>query len=205
MFPVFKKKFLLKFIIKYFVWDFDGTLYQDDNQLGSQLRQAFYQTSIQQQPSLKIDEFDSISQQLGSWSKAASFITQIPEIKILDRVDKKVDKRKYIKKNMAIVKLIEDKTQFHHLILTNSTLKEVTDCLPLIGFKNQPFEKIFSRDNTQLLKPDNEIFSQIISYTKLPRLCHVCIGDSIKSDIDPAKKFGFQAVPIWEISKLFSK
>lgn len=152
-----------------------------------------------------MSEFDHISQQLGSWSKAASCITKISEMKILDSVDKKVDKRRYIKKNPAIVKFISNNPQFHHLILTNSTLKEVTDCLPLIGFKNQPFDKIFSRDSTRLLKPDNKIFDQIISYTKSPRLCHLCIGDSIKSDIDPANKFGFQAIPIWEISKLFLK
>ena len=121
---------------------------------------------------------------------------------MLDEIDKQIHKKKYIKKNLKIVSFIKEHDKFKHLILTNSTSKEVLDCLPAIGFTDNPFEKVFSRDITHLLKPNSAIFSKISSYTKSPKFRHICIGDSTENDIKPAQEFGFQAIPVWEIDKL---
>lgn len=197
-----KSKCFLK-SIKCIIWDYDGTLYKSD-EIGIELKKAFFLISKKHKSKLTIAKFNNKSKLLGSWSTATSFFTSMSEEDILDLVDSKVDKLKFIKKNPKIVKFIQStKKKYLHLILTNSTKKEVELGLKKIGFKKNTFSKIFSRDYTKLLKPDMNIYKQIQNFTNLKKNDHLCIGDSLFCDIKPAKEFGFKAIPIWELFEVF--
>lgn len=196
---------LQRFLVKYIVWDFDGTLYQNPK-LGNKLKQFFFDMAKQNQKGLSVDKFDQLSTQFGSWSAAASHITKIDELELLSLSNQTIDKTKYLLSDPKIVILIEKKlNHYHHIILTNSTFKEVKSCLKVIGFKATIFEKIFARDNTGLIKPNPLLFTKITQYTKSPKFRHLFIGDSVSQDILPAQKRGFPAIPIWDLSKLFPK
>jgi len=196
--------FFIRKTIKYIIWDFDGTLYQSQK-LGHDLYLTFLNIAKTKNKKLSQKKFDSYSEDLGSWSAATSKLTSISEFKILDLADTKINKLKYIKKNRPLIKIIESTSHhYHHLILTNSTSQEVLECLPIIGFSENSFEKIFSRDTTHLLKPNPQIYNQILAFTKTPKFRHLFIGDSYAHDIKPTKSLGFQALPIWEIKKIFS-
>lgn len=197
-----KSKYFLR-SIKCIIWDYDGTLYESE-EIGSELKKTFFLISKKYKTKLTMVEFDNKSELLGSWSTATNYFTSMPETDILDLVDSKIDKLKFIKKNPEIVKFIEStQKKYLHLILTNSTKKEVELGLKKIGFKENTFNKIFSRDYTKFLKPDVEIYKQIQNFTNLKKNNFLCVGDSLSCDIKPAKEFGFKAIPIWEINKIF--
>lgn len=202
--------FIIRNTTKYIVWDFDGTLYEN-KKLGHDLFQQFYLLAKKKNKTLSQNSFKKISQKTGSWSAAVSHLTSISEFKVLDLVDSKINKKNYLQRNSSLVRLIEStQNKYHHLIFTNSTTLEVIACLKKIGFNTKekntgPFEKIFARDNTKLLKPNPKIFKQILDFTHTAKFRHLFVGDSISHDILPAKKYGFKAIPIWELSTLFSK
>lgn len=194
--------------IKYIVWDFDGTLYQS-KKLGRDLYREFFNLARATNKKLSPVSFDLCTEKCGSWSVAVSKILNKSEGEILDMIDTKILKNKYIKKNPDIVNFIEStQNHYHHLILTNSTYMEVVSGLKKIGFDTSiyetgPFKKIFSRDNTFMIKPDNRIYKEILSFTKVSKFRHLFVGDSIAHDIKPAQSLGFKTLPIWEVSKCF--
>ncbi|MFA5025592.1 MAG: HAD family hydrolase [Candidatus Shapirobacteria bacterium] len=200
--------FIIRKTVKYIVWDFDGTLYEN-KKLGRDLQSAFFDIAKNKDKNLTQKSFNIATEKFGSWSAAAAQLSSIPELKVLDIVDSKINKAIYLKKNLTLVKQIEStQNQYHHLILTNSTTAEVISCLKKIGFNTDkkptgPFEKIFGRDSTRLLKPNLKIYNKILAYTKAPKFTHLFIGDSLNHDINPARLSGFQALPIWEINKIF--
>lgn len=201
--------FILK-TIKYIVWDFDGTLYQSQK-LGDDLYTTFLNIVKSKNKKITKKEFDIATEKFGSWSTATAYFTSTPELKILNLADTKFNKLKYIKANPSLVHTIESTlSNYHHLILTNSTSQEVIDSLKIIGFNlhsspTGPFEKIYSRDITHHLKPDPKIYKQILKFTKALKIQHLFIGDSYAHDIKPAQSLGFQTLPIWEINKIFKQ
>ena len=202
-----RKRYLRK-TVKYIIWDFDGTLYQS-KKLGTDLRLVFLKIAKGKRKSVSSRVFNSYTKKHGSWSVAASKLTSLPEAEILDMADTKIDKLKYTKTNLGLVRVIEStQDRYHHLILTNSTSQEVVSSLKKIGFDTTssttgPFEKIFSRDTTGLIKPNPKIYDQILAYTRSAKNRHLFIGDSLTHDIYPARKLGFMGLPIWDIELFF--
>lgn len=191
-----------KSLIRIIVWDFDGTLWRDPA-LGERIKNCYMDFIIEKSAnSISADEFNSLTQNLGSWSKVASKLTNLSEDEVVDWVERKFDKTKYLKKDIKTVNLIEQLKDFRHLILTNSSGQQVSAGLKRIGFKKKqglkyyPFEKIFSRDELDAIKPHPESFNKVRQYSKKPSYCHLMVGDSYEEDINPARKYGFQAVHI---------
>ncbi len=188
--------------IRYIVWDFDGTLWQDPN-LGKKIKDKYSEFIKRQSAhSYKEDEFDILVEKLGNWSAAASKLTNVPKKNIIDWVEDSFDKTIYIKRDKKLVRTIEQLSDYKHFILTNSTKKQAEKGLKRIGFKNKgghkffPFEKIFSPETLRALKPHPEAFKAVCSYTGELPIRHLMVGDSLLEDIEPARLFGFQAVHI---------
>jgi HAD superfamily hydrolase (TIGR01549 family) len=194
---------LSKIVIKYIVWDLDGTLYQNET-LGKDIKNYFYMRLKKIIPTLTDEKFKDLTKTYGSWSAVVSHFTNENEFNVLDDFDKAVSRSSYLRPDPKIVDLIENKLSgFHHLILTNSGSEEALLCLEKIGFKPKTFEKIFARDTTKLLKPDPNIYPIIKRYTRTPNFRHLFIGDSLPHDIIAPKKLGFQSLPIWEVDHFF--
>lgn len=192
---------LSKIITKYIVWDLDGTLYQNDA-LGKDIKNYFYQQLKKHIPTLTSRKFDQLTTTHGSWSAVVSHYAKKNEFDVLDDFDKTVVRSSYLRKDQKMVDLIENKlSTYHHLILTNSGLEEAQKCLNKIGFSPSTFEKIFARDTVKMLKPDPKIYPIIKGYTKALNIRHLFVGDSVAHDIIPPKKLGFQSLPIWDINQ----
>ena len=201
------KKFFLLRNIEVIVWDFDGTLYQNED-LVLALEKAFwksYQKYTKKENSL--DDFRLMAGRYGGWSKAIAEISGKPEMEVIDEVEDAFDKASFLEKDANLLAMMVDLSQFQHLILTNSREKDTAKCLEKIGFetsKNNPFfSKIFARDNLKALKPSEKILEKLISFTEKKRRSHLMIGDSYFSDINPAKEFGFKAIHINDFKQLF--
>lgn len=192
--------------IKCIIWDYDGTLYNDENDLiGTHLEKFFFKISKQNNKKITLNDFREKTKKLGSWAKATNFYTSISLISLMDIVSRKFHKEKYIQSNQPIVNFIEStKGKYIHLILTDSTSNEVLNGLNKIGFKNNPFKEIISRDISKLSKPNDILFKRIKEKYHFKKNSFLCIGDSIKIDINPARKFGFKAIPVWELSNFFN-
>lgn len=191
--------------IKCIIWDYDGTLYNDqDGLIGKHLEKVFLKITKQYNKKITINSFRKKTKKLGSWAKTTSFYTSIPLINLMDLISKEFNKEKYIHRNQKIVNFVEStKNRFIHLILTDSTSNEVLTGLKKIGFEDNPFTEIISRDISKILKPNKILFEKIQKKYNLKKKNFLCVGDSVKIDINPAKDFGFKAIPIWEIKNLF--
>lgn len=192
---------LSKLLVKFIVWDLDGTLYQNEK-LGKDTKNYFYNNLKKVIPDLTTQKFNELTITHSSWSAVLSYYSKKDEFTILDNYDKTINRSNYLKNDPKIVNLIENKlSSYHHLILTNSGSEEAIKCLDKIGFNPKTFDKIFARDTTKLLKPDPKIYSLISDYTKTMKLRHLFVGDSLAHDVIAPKKYGYQSIPIWEIDQ----
>lgn len=204
------KSILLKRSVKVIVWDFDGTLYKSKRLIEAYEKEYFdYTKSKSNNKSLTIAEFRKLVRDHGSWMNASSFVTNIRDIEIANYVDRRVKKANYIKHNKGMVNLICNIKNCQHVILSNASKKDIIDGLKKIGFIKSkdgflPFKAILSREN-HVEKPKIFSFKQVQKITKLPPQKHLMIGDSIREDIEPAKKIGFQALHIDEAEIILQK
>ena len=201
-----KKFFLLK-NIEVIIWDFDGTLYQNED-LVLALEKAFWKSYQRHSPeNNSLDDFRLMAGKYGGWSKAIVEISGKSEIEVIDEVEDNFDKSSFLDRDVNLLLMMDNLNQFQHLILTNSREKDTVKCLEKIGFEtsnNNPFfSKIFARDNLNALKPSEKILDKLISFTGKKRKNHLMIGDSYFSDINPAKEFGFKAIHINDFKQLF--
>lgn len=185
--------------IKVIVWDFDGTLHVSRE--SAQAMEKTFIRIIANHESLNIKEAEKLfikKTRNVSWSKATSIITGIKELDVLTELEENINRLAFVKIDQELVKLFNKLSKFRHIILTNAIHKNITSALKQMGFpkdkNNQisPFEKIFSIDKTGSFKPNAEIFKNILTYTKLPPDQHLIVGDSLKTDILPAKKLKFR-------------
>jgi HAD superfamily hydrolase (TIGR01549 family) len=183
---------------KIIVWDYDGTLYQN-SKLVENLEKAYFkyfQKNTGKDWTLK--HFRTESAKNDGWAKTISIYTQKNLTNIMDDVEKNFKKHLYLKKDNSLITKITSLKNKKHLILSNSKTLDIKKGLEAIGFnkKNSIFEKIVGRDSYGFYKPDPRIFKMIQEYSKLPTKKHLMIGDSLKDDILPAKKAGFNTLHI---------
>lgn len=192
--------------ISVFVWDFDGTLYRHEK-LADDLKAAYFALcSKENYRHLLLSDFDNLAKKYGRWSKAISVLTGVNEIDIISYVENKIDKASYLNHKNRLVSISERLSSYKHLILSNSSESQIKSCLLKLGYRKKPgfeifpFEKIFGRDTTGVLKPDEKAFKTLLEYTKLKPDLHLVIGDSFSEDINPARRLGFQAIHVTEVA-----
>lgn len=202
--------YILPRLIRVIVWDYDGTIFRSP-EIGIAYEKKYFEFSQKNSTSrLKsIDDFRNIVKSRGSWKKAASFITGKNEMDIVNWVDSRVKKSKFVKPDKNIVQLIERLSGYQHLILSNAKRQEIMHGLKIIGFTQKgstflPFIRIFSRDDG-INKPELKSFSRVISFTKLPARKHLIIGDSQNEDIKPARQVGIEAIHINDAQDILIK
>jgi FMN phosphatase YigB (HAD superfamily) len=197
-----------KFLITHIIWDFDGTLYHNKSMVKG-LKKLYF-SYINNHKKISQKEFNKLLKKLGKYSKVASHYLNKPEKKILDEIDVSTLFNSFLKKDKKIVSWIENMTQFQHIILSNSTTKSVKTGLNKIGFKRKqdlefyPFVKIIGCDQLKQAKPHKNAFENVVNYTNQSKVRHLMIGDSWENDVNPAKKFGIQAVHVDDVKQFFS-
>jgi HAD superfamily hydrolase (TIGR01549 family) len=196
-----------KFIITHIVWDFDGTLYQNDD-LVKNLKKAYF-SYINKHKKITNSQFNKLFLKLGKFSLVASNYLDKREREIIDEVDFLFPTSSFLKKNKKLVSWIENMDQYQHIILSNSYSKTIKKGLKKIGFKEKkkkiyPFIKIIGRDNLKKMKPHLNAFKEVLKHTKQIKIRHLMIGDSWSEDVHAPKKFGMQSIHVSQIKDFFS-
>ena len=195
--------------ISVIVWDFDGTLYRHEK-LADDLKTAYFAfCSKKNNHHLLLSDFDNLTKKHGRWSKTASALTGANETDVISYVENKIDKASYLNPKNRLVNMVGHLNGYKHLILSNSSGEQIKSCLLKLGYRKKPgfeifpFEKIFGRDATGTLKPDEKAFKTLLKYTKLKPNLHLVVGDSYSEDINPARRLGLQAIHITEVESFF--
>ena len=200
-----------RYVGRFVVWDFDGTLHQSHN-LGKHIEEQY--RILLQRLTGKIftkREFNDLSTHYGSWSRAVSNTALTPEEQAISFVDKTYNNTKFIQADAVMVSRIQKLNKYKHIILSNATHAQIVSGLQAIGFNKygnnsiSPFVAIAGRDDTGVLKPSIESFRYVLNLTRSQRLRHLFIGDSFETDIVPARAFGFWSLHRDTAIKLFDE
>ena len=186
-------------MIKVLVWDLDGTLFVSP-EAAHLMKQTFINMVAKQRglSTRKAEGIFSLKTKNLNWSRATSRLTGQPERKVLEGLENTIDRSIHIKRELKVVGILKKLGRFRHIVLTNASHENTISTLRLLGFagegkgKVSPFEKIFSLDSVKSYKPRAKMFKQVVNYTHLPPNSHLMIGDSLTTDILPAKKLNFQ-------------
>lgn len=197
-----------KKIIRWIVWDFDGTLFQS-SELGKKYEIEYFNLykNFSGKKNIQIQEFREEARKFQSWSKFIAIKFIKPEFYILDTIEKKINITNYAKRNGKILEMVLKLSNYKHIILSNCSKKLIELVLPRLGLSKNPlingpfFEKIIDRNVARCLKPDKRFFALIKSYTKDLSFRHLIIGDSLHHDIIPARESGYLALHIDQLNQ----
>jgi len=202
------KKKILHQLVRYIVWDFDGTLYQCRN-LELALEAKYFHYYRERCETISLPAFKKLSDYHGSWSTVIARHLKTSEYKIINAVERKFNKAQYVVRNDSIVQLVNSLSDYQHIIFSNSSKRQIIQGLKNIGFSKatrdnpKPFLLIIDRHAMMSIKPHPHSFQFLLKQTKAKPYQHLIIGDSWHHDIIPAKKYGFQAIHISELETFF--
>lgn len=195
--------------IKVIVWDLDGTL--DYNpEAAVQMKSAFINI-YRKHRKIGLDEANKIfveKTKTMRWDEAVSRLTGMSQKDVLTKLEKIVKREKTVTKSPELVSMIKDLDKYRHVILTSASLKNTMLVLKKLGFPRNKngdfihFEKMFTLESNAKVKPDAGVFKQILRFTKLSAEQHLVIGDTVETDILPAKKLGFRTCLVYGRSNI---
>jgi FMN phosphatase YigB (HAD superfamily) len=183
--------------IKCLVWDVDGTLYQNTDQVFNdmcQLTIEFIVDSTSGDPQV-------ISEHLKCELEVGKTLSQIVEEKyrlnsktLADVIELRVDRSKYVTSNPQLVQCFEQQLgHIDHVILTNSAQHNAQKVLVALGIRQDVFKHFLSLEQLQEdIKPSLRAFATVHTLTGYHPSEHLMIGDSLHHDIIPAKRYGFK-------------
>lgn len=192
--------------IKVLIFDVDGTLYKDVPAF-SKILHTFRIEKIanhfkisKKEAEEKLANMEKKYKSVTKGFQKLGFGTLLSIVRATERV---TDRRKYIEKDSAVVKLMINLSKKYRLfLLRNGTIKASLQVLEALGFEKKQeevFERVFSSvEDFGSMKPDLESFIGVLTYTKLKPEEHLMVGDRISVDLTPAKKMGMKtALVTW--------
>jgi len=192
--------------VKYCIWDVDLTLYTVSNQMRIDFKNKIYEY-IQKNLNvpIKIAKRDYEKEFKKSKSKTAAMeALGLGKYAIQEVIDS-LDKSKYIKKDLNLIKLFRDLKQYEHIIVTNSTKSSIKKTLEALGLERNLFKAIITKEDVSTYKPSPEPFLKALSILSAKAEECVSIGDVESSDIIPAKELGIKTILVWGKSKYADK
>lgn len=199
--------------IKVIIWDIDGTIWRNEN-LGEVIKQEFINYlagALKKSREEARALFNHENKKWHRWSKVVEILTGIEEKQIIVEIEKRIDKSRFLREDKKLIEIFRRIKGFRHLILTNATFINTLNTLRALGFpikdkvKNRekrelefpPFEKIFTLEQTTVVKPEKEAFLKVLEYTKLPPEAHLMVGDLPEIDLIPARTIGMKTCLVW--------
>lgn len=192
-FPIFKK--INKKKIKNFIWDIDGTMYRNTDQIFQEMINITCEHISKKNNISKKIVRKKIEENIKNISLAtiAEKYFKLDPTELATVTEKKIDRCKYIKSNKKLIDFIEiELSEYNHIILTNASTKNAKKSLKKIGFSTKSFLGIYGIDNLKEIKPSLNAFKEIINNHNLKISECIMIGDSLYHDIHPAKKLGLK-------------
>lgn len=105
--------------IKYLIWDFDGTLYQNPK-VGQAIKKQYLLYLKKNGFNLSEKSFDLLTKKFNSWGEMTSILLNKPETEILEKTNQSFNIETYLKKDPQIINLVKNFSSFNHVILSNS-------------------------------------------------------------------------------------
>ncbi len=182
--------------IKVLIWDFDGTLYQPNPELFSEVRQAEYKT-IMLHTGWTYDEtvikfHENYKKVTPSATETVAILCGIPTAEAAVENENYYDRRKYLQGDSKLVDLFHKLSDFQHFILANGSRIRLEETLITLGLDKNRFKEIITSEIVGVNKPHEEGFKYILGKTKLPPDNHLMIGDREIVDLVPAKNLGMK-------------
>jgi putative hydrolase of the HAD superfamily len=187
--------------IKVLVWDLDGTLYHEIEEI----KEGIHANAIRLIRQVKVvskkeaeELFQKTYQKLGSSTQALIHLGVDRTYALSSEWYSDVQ-LKYLKRDERLVQLFIKLKSWRHLIDTNGARRSTIKKLRRLGLQLSTFEKIFTNaDMFGVLKPDPLPFEKVLEYTGLPAQVHLMIGDRDKTDLEPARKLGMKTCLVWD-------
>ncbi len=178
------------------IWDVDGTLYQPNEHLWREVREAEYRVIMNH---LQIDRKTAVKLFNRDYKKVSPSATQtvarlagITTPQAALEMDNYYDRRNFLKRDQKLVQLFAKLENYTHFILANGTKKRLTETLIHLGLDPQIFEEIVTSELVGENKPSEVGFRYILAQTGLSPEEHLMIGDRQQVDLLPAKKLGMK-------------
>jgi len=192
--------------VKYCIWDVDLTFYTVSNQMRRDFKKKIYEYIHKKlNVPMKRAKRDYEKEFKKSMSKTAAMETLGLGKYAIQEVIDNLDKSKYIKKDLNLIRLFKKLKQFTHVIVTNSTKNSIKETLGALGLERNLFKVIITKEDVSTYKPSPEPFLKALSILKAKAEECVSIGDVDHSDIIPAKKLGVKTIFVWGKSKYADK
>ena len=115
---------------------------------------------------------------------------------LIDRAFCEIDLETHLHQDAKLKKLFQSLPQFHHVILSNATLKTTERKLKALGLPLKLFSEIYATYELPVIKPDPHVFQHVIRQTNFAPHQHLMVGDELNTDILPAKVAGMRAARV---------
>jgi HAD superfamily hydrolase (TIGR01549 family) len=187
------------------VFDLEGTLY-NSKELANEWRSQVFKlikekTGKSDEEVLK--EFLKIVEELRGQGFRRPPVSDIVDRMGISRSDfyksiDSVDASKFLKPDPELRETLEYmKGKWKIAMLTNLSRKSTLNILKALGLDSNLFEPLITASEMEKGKPDPEPFRRIIKTLSL-KPSSMMVGDSVSSDLAPAKKLGMKAALVSE-------
>lgn len=198
----FCRLFVVYMRVKIIVWDLDGTLYFSPKVIEN-LRNLYIRYYIKISGKDRL-HFLSLEKEGIDWIDIIKDYEDVGQKEIINKLEASFNKERWVNKNKKLVGYFNKSSKINYLF-TNSTWKQAISIINKIGINNTShvFKEIITLDNMSEAKPSPKAFNILLKKLKnFDRSDVLYVGDSIKHDIVPAKKNGFNTLFInnWKIS-----
>jgi FMN phosphatase YigB (HAD superfamily) len=198
-------------IVKVLIWDFDGTLYQQNESLWNDIREAEYRVIMNHtgwNHEKTVDEFSQIYKKIVL--SATETVARLSNIQIAEasvEMESYFDRTKYVKRDEKLIELFSSLKSYAHYILCNGAVVGVEKTLTMLGLPKETFVKIVTSEHAGANKPDPRGFEYIMHHAyqaisnQLSAASFFMLGDRPLVDLLPAKKLGMQTCLVWQEKK----
>ena len=204
------------------IWDFDGTLYQQNELLWHDIREAEYRVIMQHtgwSHEKAVEEFSKIYKKVVlSATETVARLSSLPIASASVEMESYFDRTKYVKRDEKLIAMFAALSEYSHYILCNGAVVGVEKTLAMLGLPKETFVKIVTSEHAGANKPDPAGFQYIVNhYSELilpsrislrethERLIDVSsflmVGDRALVDLLPAKKLGMKTCLVWRDKK----
>ena len=177
--------------IEVIIWDLDETLYFSPRTI-NQIRDAYLRRFVGRSKGQKlIKEFESHEQSGKKWFQIVAEKKKVSEKDAIIMTENSIDKAKFVSKNPKLVKYFR-KSAHRHIILTNSPRNVTWSVLHKIGFDSalSAFNHVFTIEDMVHPKPNLKMLRKILKIENVTPQQTISIGDSVRTDVLPAKRVG---------------
>jgi putative hydrolase of the HAD superfamily len=192
--------------IKALVFDLEGTLY-NSRELANEWRVQVFKllkekTGRSEEDILK--EFLKITEELREQGFRRPPVSMIVEKVGITREEfykaiDSVDAKKFLKPDPELKQALEHmKKRWKLAMLTNLSRKSTLNIIEALDLDPEIFNPLITASEMEKGKPDPEPFKKIIEYLGLEPSSIMMVGDSISSDLAPAKKLGMKTALVSE-------